>query len=79
MRNMNSEGTLNAHEVLPDEIDSGDRYGYKFVAVVYEDHWIAYRGSTDWTDERVIEDGEYVDRKLAIAMFPDLQNDRDYR
>lgn len=66
-------GTLNAYHIRPEEIKSGDRYGYKVVAVVYANNfWMAYRGPTGWDDERVANEGDQVEYSVARRLFPTL-------
>lgn len=78
MRTINSQGTLNSYVVTPDEIKVGDRFGYKIVAKVWEipwgseSCWCAYRGLTDWTDQRCEEEGDEIDEEVANQLFPSL-------
>jgi hypothetical protein len=77
-RHVNSNGTLNAYNIAPHEVLSGDRYGYKLVAVVDDSFWTVYKGLTDWTDEEVASKGDAVSEEVAVALFPSLRYDRLY-
>lgn len=68
------DGTLNAYAVHGNEIQPGDRYGYKVVAVIHESwhSWAAYRGPTAWGDGHVAENGDLVREEVARALFPTL-------
>ena len=73
MRQRNSDSTLNPYIVRGDEILEKDRYGYKIIAVVHsKGFWSAYRGLTDWTDQRVAETGDKISRDVAEQLFPTL-------
>lgn len=63
-------GTLNAYHIRPDEIRSGDRYGYKIIVRVSAFDWCAYRGPTGWTDKQVQEQGDAIQYDAAIKLFP---------
>ena len=65
-------GTLNAYVIQGDEIHVDDRFGYKIIAVVWEYTWCAYKGPTGWGDDKVALNGDQVDQKIAIALFPVL-------
>lgn len=75
-RKFNSQGTLSAYHVHPDEVKKGDRYGYKIVACVWEswNGWCAFSGPTDWTDERVAKYGDEIPEEAANLLFPTLAN-----
>ena len=77
-RYLNSEGTLNAYNISPSEVQYGDRYGYKLVAVIDGDFWTVFMGLTDWSDQKVAEEGEPVSEEVAIALFQSLQYNRKY-
>ena len=68
------EGTLNPYEVQGDEVQEGDRYGYKLIAVIHVgwSGWAVYRGPTAWSDEHVAENGDCVSEEAAKALFPTL-------
>lgn len=70
MRYINENGTLNAYNICGDEIKPNDRYGYKIIAVVYdESFWAAYMGLTDWDDERVACEGDKISYEIAKRLF----------
>jgi hypothetical protein len=75
-RNSNSEGTLNAYTIQPDEIQEGDRFGYKIVAGIWEgwNGWCAFRGPTAWTDQQVLDEGDEISFVAAKLLFPTLAN-----
>jgi hypothetical protein len=64
--------TLNPYIIGASEIKVNDRFGYKLIAKVWEYSWCVYRGPTDWGDEKVALDGDAVDKKVAVALFPTL-------
>lgn len=64
--------TLNPHVIQGNEIQVNDRFGYKIIAVIWEYSWCAYRGPTGWGDERVAENGDEIDKKVAAALFPTI-------
>lgn len=68
------DGTLNPYLVQGDEIEPGDRYGYKVVAIIHQgwNGWAAYRGPTTWSDEHVAANGDPVSQEAAEALFPTL-------
>lgn len=78
MRSLNSNGTLNAFMIQGNEIVTEDRYGYKVVAVVSFKFWAAYKGFTDWSDEKVASEGDKLDRKTAALLFPTLDKNLRY-
>ena len=60
----------------PAEVQPGDCFGYKVVATVREhgpgygaSSWVAYRGPTEWTDQKVLDQGEKIGPKTARALF----------
>ena len=54
----------NKHTTKPIEVQDGDMFAVKVVAVVGpNDDWAAYEGPTDWSDERVATEGD----KLLLA------------
>jgi hypothetical protein len=72
-RTTNSNGTLLAYSVNGGEVQPGDRYGYKIVAVVYsKNFWAAYKGLTDWDDERVADEGDKILHEVAALLFPTI-------
>ena len=78
-RDENTNGTLNAYTVYGYEVQSGDRFGYKIVAKVWEDgkSWCAFRGLTDWTDEEVVARGDEVHPSIAEYLFPKIAGNID--
>jgi hypothetical protein len=77
-RYINSEGSLNAYNISPNEVQDGDHYGYKLVAVIDGEFWTVFMGLTDWSDQQVAEQGESVSEEVAIALFSSLQYNRTY-
>lgn len=73
-RYANSNGTLNEYCVRPDEVQTNDRYGYKVIAVMDEHFWTAYKGLTDWSDERTAAEGDSIPEEAAIVLFPSLHS-----
>lgn len=70
MRIANEHGTLNAYNISGHEVQTHDRYGYKIIAVVYSEHfWKAYRGLTDWSDEKVASQGDEIPHEVARYLF----------
>jgi len=67
-------GTLNAYLIQGNEVQGGDRYGYKIVAVIHEgwSGWAAYKGPTSWSDAEVAASGDPVSQAAAEALFPTL-------
>lgn len=59
---------MNAYEFKPE-----DAVAVKIVASVgYGEQWAAYVGESDWTDERVLSDGDKIRQKAAEALFPTI-------
>ena len=74
-RFINDNGTLNAYDICGNEFFPNDRFGYKVIAIVYDDkHWCAYRGLTDWADEYVASNGDEVPEEVARYLFITLYN-----
>ena len=71
-RDANTYGTLNAYTVRPTEVQPGDAYGWKVIAVVNEHFWSAFKGLSDWTDEYVMMHGDRLPKEAAEALFPAL-------
>ena len=79
MREKNSNGTLNAYVVQGGEVEAEDTYGYKIIAVVYNDYfWAAYRGLTDWSDEQVAAEGDKISERCASELFSTIAATREY-
>jgi hypothetical protein len=73
-RQMNSNGTLNSYVASGNDVQNGDRYGYKIIAVVHGKlFYSAYRGLTDWPDEKVAQEGDSVPHDIAKILFPVLE------
>lgn len=67
---MPNQPTLNPVEVVPVTLKSGDRLGFKIIAVIgYGNDWRAYRGLSHWSDIRVAKHGDKVDKEIACALF----------
>lgn len=66
------EGTLNPYVINWNEIQPGDRLGYKIIVVInpYIKSWGAWRGPTTWTDDRVAQVGDAISEEAAKALFP---------
>ncbi len=77
-RFFNREGTLSSYNISSDEILVDDRFGYKIVAIVRNDCWSAYRGSTDWTDSEIGHRGDVIPENIATYLFPSVAYDRMY-
>ena len=79
VRIYNKENTLNSYSITPNEIEVGDRFGYKIIAVVYgKDSWFAYKGLSHWTDNEVTIKGDLVLYDVAKFLFPTLANTLEY-
>lgn len=53
----------------------GDAVGMKVFAVVgYGGDWAAYQGSTDLSDEEIIDYGDKLGKEAAEALFPTFRN-----
>lgn len=76
------EGTrlLNSYVIAPDEVQAGDQFGYKIIAVVsqWDKSWYAVRGSTSDSDEHVAAYGDKIPEKAAEALFPSVAYGRIY-
>jgi hypothetical protein len=61
---------LNPVMVRPNELNPGDKLGFKVIAVIgYGGDWAAYYGLTCWTDEEVAEGGDKLNKDAAEKMF----------
>jgi len=79
MRETNPNGTLNSYVVKPDETKAHDRYGYKMIAVIYEEpFWCCYIGLTHWSDQYTADHGDKVKKHIAEEMFPSIALGRVY-
>lgn len=74
MRSVNSNGTLNPYVLYPSEVKPKDRVGYKVIAIHHGVTWAAYRGLTDWSDDKVQNEGDKLDEKVARLLFPVMDN-----
>ncbi len=81
MRDNNTNYTLNPYVITPQELQPGDRLGYKIIAVVGNaNDWAAYFGTTDQSDDHVQQNGDKLSKLAAIALFPALAHSgRKYR
>lgn len=66
------EGTKNAYTTRPMDIKDKDRFGYKIIAIISGDTWCAYRGGTDWSDERTAIEGDPIAIEVAEYLFPSI-------
>jgi hypothetical protein len=79
VRIFNKENTLNSYSITLNEIEVGDRFGYKIIAVVHEeDSWLAYRGLSHWGDSEVAERGDPISYEIAKLLFPTIANSIKY-
>jgi hypothetical protein len=65
--------TLNPVAVRPYELKTGDRLGYKIIAVIHyakdgSGFWAAYKGLTDWDDD-VARGGDKLSQEVAEMLF----------
>jgi hypothetical protein len=68
----NTYGTLSSYNISSEEIQDGDLFGYKIIAVVRGNYWCAYRGSTDWEDEKIALEGDAIQFEVAVILFPTI-------
>jgi hypothetical protein len=63
--------TLEAYNISPDEIQSGDQFGYKVIAVLDNagHYWSAFKGYSSWSDDFIRENGERLPKGVACALF----------
>jgi hypothetical protein len=63
--------TINPVTVKPHELKPDDMLGFKIIAVIGASgkDWAAYRGLTNWDDERVAREGDKVDQEVAEGLF----------
>lgn len=55
---------------LPREVETGDAFALKIVAVAgYDNDWVAYRGPSDWSDELVASSGDKLSEQEAAPLF----------
>lgn len=71
-RHINENGTLNPYVLRADEVKNNDQMGYKVIMVIqkHSQSFCAYRGLTDWSDKRVVEEGDKVSDGVCQALFP---------
>ena len=78
-RENNINNTLNPYIVNVYEQQEGDRYGYKIIAVIHRHrYWCAYLGPTDWSDQKVADEGRKIEFEKAKRIFPILDYERPY-
>ena len=65
----------------PSDVQPGDCFAVKVVAVTgHMNDWAAYIGPSDWTDERVAEQGDKLSPEQAGPLFYVLrESGRTYR
>ena len=65
----------------PSDVEPGDVFGFKVVAVVgYADDWAAYIGPLGWSNEDVAERGDKLSPEQADPLFYVLRKSgRTYR
>ena len=62
--------TLNPISVIPTDLKSGDRLGFKIIAVIGgAGDWAAYRGLTSQSDDEIARQGDKIDRDAAEFLF----------
>jgi len=72
-RNQNTNGTLNPYTAGGADIQPGDHFGYKVIAVIHSEHfWTAYLGLTDWSDVQIASNGDTLSHKTAALLFPTI-------
>jgi hypothetical protein len=70
----NTNGTLSSYNISSEEIQDGDLYGYKIVALITGNYWCAYKGSTDWEDWKIAAEGDAILFDTAVKLFPTIAN-----
>lgn len=78
-RYANKYGTLDAYNIIPAEIVTFDRFGYKVIAKVTGEYWYAARGLTDWDDEHIADYGDVIPKEAAELLFPTLAQNYIYQ
>ncbi len=64
----------------PQRLVAGTRVPVKIVAVVgYGNDWAAYIGPSEWTDQRVSEEGDKISEDAAKNLFPAMAQAFGYR
>jgi hypothetical protein len=71
--------TLSSYTITGAEIQDGDIYGYKIIAVIHGDSWAAYRGSTADKDEDIACNGDKIPYVAAQVLFPTLDACKKWR
>lgn len=62
---------LNPYTTRPSNLKPGDKLCYVVVAVVGDaSDWAAYAGLSDWSPERVANNGDKIDQEAAERLFP---------
>jgi len=70
-------GYKNAYTTSPKDVEPGDKFAWKIVAVVSPHNavdWAAYRGPTNWSDDDVAMSGSKLRESAARYLFPILSN-----
>lgn len=68
-----NNGTLSAYNISSHEIQPEDIFGYKIVAKIWDDKsWCAFRGQTDWSDDKVWANGDEISFEVARLLFPTI-------
>lgn len=68
------DGTLNSYNIQQNEVRLGDRFGYKIIVIIREDGVYAYRGPTNWSDQKVAEEGDEVSWEYVMNLFPTIDS-----
>ncbi|KKN29046.1 hypothetical protein LCGC14_0848020 [marine sediment metagenome] len=56
--------------VLPSDVQDGDAFPIKIVAVAgFAGDWAAYVGPSDWSDDRIADAGTKISDKAAKELF----------
>jgi len=81
MSNYNFIDAATARQLSPSDVQPGDAFPIKVVAVVgHGDDWAAYYGPTNYSDEAVAAIGDKLSAAQAEPLFYVLRNsDRYYR
>jgi hypothetical protein len=60
---------------IPNKMEQGDGMAMKIVAVVHDGtRWSAYRGPSNWSDERVAQQGDKIPKEAAELLFYACRN-----
>lgn len=68
------QGFKNSYTTRPIDVKPNDKFCYVIVAIVDDSDkfWAAYRGLASWTPDEVAEQGDKLDYKTAVLLFPSL-------